>query len=285
MVEYLGHDEHDLNSDSDLSGFSNTKGLDQDEIKYLRMYAKYSGRRLHKLEPTVWTSHGKWTKDYKHLGLRMEKPNRGGAGGASGIVTNREFLSWVTINGIRLQAGLVESTGNDRYVLVFTRASSAPPTYGSTGMFERASTAGRAWCRLTPEKSTTIIAIPRARVASKSPMDDKTSLLGEMKAVLDALTEGSQVEMLSISIDGLTTHVSSFEWLRKTWPHLRLLLVVAVPEPFPGSLDIFLKASNGIRYGQFDIAEIAATVEGSQLFPRAKALLDILQYIYVAKEE
>ena len=191
--------------------------IENEDAELLQMYKDQSGRQLYKLRPDVWTSHGKWTKAYKHLEGKYAKEHKG-AGGSNGRVTNRTFVRLFTLNGKDIEAGLVDHPPNDykRIIISFTRASSAPPTYGAQGMFDRGGIAAKAWSALRPECTPLIVSLPRARVASKWPLSEGQALVGEIRAVLNAAADGMTIELLSVGIDGLTADVPSLQWLYKT---------------------------------------------------------------------
>ncbi|RMJ11211.1 hypothetical protein CDV36_009169 [Fusarium kuroshium] len=70
-----------------------------------------SGRECYRLRPDVWTSHGKWNNNYRHLeGVVKEIA---GAGGNNGRVTIRPWVSWIMINGTRLQTGFITQQADD----------------------------------------------------------------------------------------------------------------------------------------------------------------------------
>ncbi|KAL6356470.1 hypothetical protein LRP88_10067 [Fusarium phalaenopsidis] len=179
-----------------------------------------------------------------------------GAGGSNGRVTNRPWVSWITINDNRLQTGFITQQADDyqRIAIAFTRASSAPPTYGLEGMYVRAGAAAKAWSNLNPTSTSLIVAILRARVASKWLLEVTRSVGNEMVSILNVSADNMNAELLSVGLDGLTTDVSSFQWLQSTWGHrLRLRLVTMVSEAFPRTLDCFPVATNTIRYGEFEL--------------------------------
>jgi len=196
-------------------------------------------------------------------------------------VTNRPWVSWFDLNGTRIQAGFVVQQADDyqRIIIAFTRASSAPPTYGLQGMFTRAGIAAKAWSSLVPTSISLIMAIPRARVASKWPLEETRAVTKEMITILNAAANGMTVELLSVGLDGLTTDVSSFQWLQRTWGHrLRLRLVIVVGQAFPGTMDSFPVAANTIRYGEFELRDISEVLVDPQVPGKAssKELVDLI---------
>ena len=254
----------------------------------LEMYKLHSGGKLHRLRPDVWTSHGQWTRAYKHLDGVYTK-ERKGPGGSSGVVTNRPFIQLFSLNSTDVQIGLVEMPSGDyqRIVVAFTRASSAPPTYGAQGMFDRGATAAKAWATLRPDLSSLLVSLPRARVASKWPLSEKRSLVGEMISVLDAAADGMGIDLLSVGIDGLTTDLASLEWTYETWGHrLHLRLVVVVPSGFDGSQLHFPTLASGIRYGTFELSELYKVLRSPQEHPNAKydELVDLISRIRRLKD-
>jgi hypothetical protein len=191
--------------------------------------------------------------------------------------------------GERSKFGVIQNDNiYDRVVIVFTRASSLAPTYGIEGMFQRCATAGKAWCALEPSKRSLIVGIPRVNCASKTPLGQiKDAKIPEMKNLLDSLQDGTTVELISVGIDGLTTDVSSLQWLYDTYGRLELRLIVIVPTKFAGSEKSFPEAKNGIRYGRFTIEDIVDTMDGDPTTDNgtSKELLEILTLIREAKEE
>ncbi|KAL4728503.1 hypothetical protein ACLX1H_005252 [Fusarium chlamydosporum] len=255
---------------------------DTDE-RLLEIFKHNSGRECHRLRPDVWTTHGKWNRRYKHLEGLVEKETTG-AGGSNGRVTNRPWVSWFELNGTRIQAGFVRQQGDDyqRIIIAFTRASSAPPTYGLQGMFTRAGVAAKAWSGLEPTSTSLIMAIPRARVASKWPLEETRAVTKEMVTILDAAADDMTVELLSVGLDGLTTDVSSLRWLQSTWGHrLRLRLVIVVGQAFPGTMDSFPVAANTIRYGEFELRDVSEVLVDPQTPGKAnsKELVDLISQV------
>ncbi|KIL87619.1 hypothetical protein FAVG1_09327 [Fusarium avenaceum] len=258
---------------------SEVEAEDTDE-RLLEIFKHNSGRECHRLRPDVWTTHGKWNRRYKHLEGLAEKETTG-AGGSNGRVTNRPWVSWFELNGTRIQAGFVCQQADDyqRIIIAFTRASSAPPTYGLQGMFVRAGTAAKAWSGLEPTSTSLITAIPRARVASKWPLEETRATTKEMITILNAAANGMTVELLSVGIDGLTTDVSSIQWLQSTWGHrLRLRLVIVVGQTFPGTMESFPVAANTIRYGEFELRDVCEVLMDPQTPGKAnsKELVDLI---------
>ena len=156
-------------------------------------------------------------------------------------------------------------------------------------MFDRGATAGRAWCSLVPGKPATLAVLPRARVASKSLMSERTTLVGEMEAILNALSQGTRVELVSVGVDALTTAEENFTWLNTNWSHLSIAIVIIVPATFPGSKKTFPLAENGIRYGVFELSLLAAAIPaiqaGQPCGSRYKELLRLLESIRNAKKD
>ncbi|KAI8676913.1 hypothetical protein NCS56_00580300 [Fusarium sp. Ph1] len=186
------------------------------------------------------------------------------------IVAGERFLQWtkhrssfrvcpdsLTDSGVDLPlTGFITQQADDyqRIAIAFTRASSAPPTYGLEGMYVRAGAAAKAWSNLNPTSTSLIVAILRARVASKWLLEVTRSVGNEMVSILNVSADNMNAELLSVGLDGLTTDVSSFQWLQSTWGHrLRLRLVTMVSEAFPRTLDCFPVATNTIRYGEFEL--------------------------------
>lgn len=249
--------------------------LDEDEL--LKMYNEKSVRQCFKERPDIFTTKGKFKKEYGHIAAGSKKPKLGGPGGSNGRITNRPWVKVIDLNGHQIQCGFVETTAlpYSRIVLVFPRASGAPPTYGLLGMFERGAVAGRAFVALEPSAPAMIISIPRAQVASKWPMSntgkEEGAKLVEMNQTLDAAPSGMRIDFVSIGIDGLTTDVASFSWLYEKWgSRVNIRLVFIVPAQFPGSVAVFPARSNGIRYGTFALADVAAAT--NNLPPRRTVL-------------
>lgn len=193
-------------------------------------------------------------------------------------------MTWFHLNGKDIQAGIVLKQADDytRIAIAFTRASSAPPTYGLQGMFDRARVAAKAWVRLSPLQSSLMIALPRARVASKWPLEETRSLVAEMHSVLNVAADGMTIELLSVGIDGLTTDLSSLQWLQTTWGHrLRLRLVIVVSPSLPGTMGTFPTAPNGIRYGEFELADVCEVLMDPETKGKArpKEFVEIIQTI------
>lgn len=289
--------ENDEKSENDIvdscnsvNSGSNFNGID--EANFLQMYRTNSGRQLFKLRPDVWTSHGKWRKHFKHLESRCVKDNEGqGPGGSHGRVTNRPFVTWFRLNGRDIQAGIVENPETyQRIVISFTRASSAPPTYGSQGMFDRGATAARAWVAITPQAGTSVIvSLPRARMPSKRPLQNTDSLISELQNVLNAAPDQMAIELLSVGINGLTTDVGSLIWIFNKWSRLNIRLVFVVPNEFPGSQIAFPTLSNGVRYGNFVLSDVVrstqSSMEGSVPTERCSELLHWLHQIRNYKDD
>lgn len=273
-------EEEEFVEDAEDEEHGDDEQVEDTEERLLEIFKHNSGRECHRLRPDVWTSHGKWNKKYRHLEGLVEK-EVAGAGGSNGRVTNRPWVSWITINGTRLQTGFITQQADhyQRIVMSFTRASSAPPTYGLEGMYIRAGVAAKAWSGLDPTSSSLIVAIPRARVASKWPLEETRSVVKEMISILNAAADGMTVELLSVGLDGLTTDVSSFTWLQSTWGHrLRLRLIVVVSEVFPGTMGCFPVAANSIRYGEFELGEVFDVIEDPETPGKtnAKQLINLI---------
>lgn len=96
----------------------------------------------------------------------------------------------------------------------------------------------------------------------------------DLFSVLDAVESGHAVDLVVVSIDGLTTHMPSLAWLAKAWPHIILRLVFVVPGWFPHE-DIFVTATNGIRYGTFELSTLSSH-SASQVVDRAAGVLQTL---------
>lgn len=265
--------------------------LDEEEL--LRMYNEKSGRQCFKERPDVFTTKGKFKREYAYIAAGNMKPKLGGPGGSNGRITNRPWVKVVDLNGHQIQCGLVETTAlpYTRIVLVFPRASGAPPTYGLPGMFERGAVAGRAFVALEPSVPAMIISIPRAQVASKWPMSntgkEEGSKLVEMIQTLDAAPSGMRIDLVSIGIDGLTTDIASFSWLHERWgSRVDIRLVFIVPAQFPGPAAVFPARSNGIRYGIFALADVVDAVNNSPSATDGSVeLVRIIQMIRQSKEE
>lgn len=256
---------------------------DNSDETLLQLYKHHSGRKCHQLRPKVWNTHGKWTRLYKHLEGRVEKQTSG-AGGSHGRVTNRPWVTHFALNGTTVQAGFViqQADNYSRIVIAFTRASSLAPTYGLPGMFTRAAVAAKAWCRLEPDSKALIIALPRSRTASKEPLEGTKALTSEMKLVLNAAADGMVVELLSVGIDGLTTHLPSLVWLQSNWgQRLRLRLIVVVAAEFPGTSTCFPTMPNTIRYGKFELTDICRVLDNPDVpgYANSKELVRCIQEI------
>ncbi|KAK7736906.1 hypothetical protein SLS63_003256, partial [Diaporthe eres] len=199
----------------------------------------------------------------------------------------------IDLNGHQIQCGLVERTAlqYSRIMLVFPRASGAPPTYGLPGMFERGVVAGRAFVALEPSGPAMIVSIPRAQVASMWPMSntgkEEGTKLVEMIQTLDAAPSGMRIDLVSIGIDGLTTDVASFSWLYEKWAfRVDIRLVFVVPAQFPGPVAVFPARPNGIRYGTFALADVAAAANNSPSATDSSVeLVRIIQMVRDNKED
>lgn len=251
------------------------------------MFNEKSGRQCYKERPDIFTTKGKFKREFMHIAKDTKKPKLGGPGGSNGRITNRPWVKVIDLNGNKIQCGLVETTAlpYSRLVLVFPRASGAPPTYGLPGMFERGAVAGRAFVTLEPSDPAMIISIPRTQVASKWPMSNTSKEQGaklvEMIQTLDAVQSGIKIDLMSIGIDGLTTDVASFSWLNEKWgSHVDIRLVFIVPNHFPGPVDVFPVRSNGIQYGIFALEYVvAAANKSSSATDGSKELLRIIQLV------
>lgn len=127
-----------------------------------------------------------------------------------------------------------------------------------------------------------------ARTASKSPLSEKSSQVGEMVTVLDAAPDDMRIDLLSVGINGLTTDLASFQWLQKTWGNrLHLRLVAVVPDWFPGTKEAFPVHENGIRYGVFEISDIAECVANPEMSDNdlCKELVEIITSVRGMKED
>ncbi|KAG8161506.1 hypothetical protein KVR01_008493 [Diaporthe batatas] len=268
---------------------------DPNEAELLKMFNEKSGRQCYKERPDIFTTKGKFKREFAYIAAAQgsKKPKLGGPGGSNGRITNRPWVKVIDLNGNNVQCGFVETTAHSysRLVLVFPRASGAPPTYGLSGMFERGAVAGRAFVALEPLVPALIISIPRAQVASKWPMSntskEKGSKLAEMIQTLDAVQPGARVDLVSIGIDGLTTDVASFSWLFDKWgSRVDIRLVFIVPGQFPGSASVFPVRSNGIRYGTFALKDVVAAASKSpSATDGSKELLRIIELVRENKEE
>lgn len=264
-------DEDEVDQDGDdRKGLAVLDGANLDEEELLKMYNEKSGRQCFKDRPDIFTTKGKFKREYAYIAAGNKKPKLGGPGGSNGRITNRPWVKVIDLNGHQIQCGLVGTTAlpYSRIVLVFPRASGAPPTYGLLGMFERGAVAGRAFVALEPSAPAMIISIPRAQVASKWPMSntgkEEGTKLVEMMQTLDASPSGMRIDLVSIGIDGLTTDVASFSWLYEKWgSRVDIRLVFIVPAQFPGPVAVFPARPNGIRYGTFALADVAAAANNS----------------------
>ncbi|KAL2288922.1 hypothetical protein FJTKL_02810 [Diaporthe vaccinii] len=235
----------------------------------------------------------KFKREYAYIAAGNKKPKLGGPGGSNGRITNRPWVKVIDLNGHQIQCGLVEATAlpYSRIVLVFPRASGAPSTYGLPGMFERGAVAGRAFVALEPSAPAMIISIPRAQVASKWPTsnagkEEGTGLV-EMVQTLDAAPSGMRIDLVSIGIDGLATDVASFSWLYEKWgSRVDIRLVFIVPAQLPGPVAVFPARPNGIRYGIFVLADVAAAANKSpSATDNSVELVRIIQMVRDNKEE
>ncbi|KAM6539551.1 hypothetical protein FALCPG4_001349 [Fusarium falciforme] len=185
----------------------------------------------------------------------------------------------MTINGTRLQAGLITQQADDyqRIIIAFTRTSSVPPTYGLEGMYIRAGAAAKAWSNLNPTSTSLIVAIPRARVASKWSLEETRSVVTEMISILDAAADDMTVELLSVGLDSLTTDVSSFQWLQSTWGHRLRLRLVTLAE-LSWDRWIVCQSPNTIRYGEFELRDVSEVIADPHTPGKtnAKELIDLI---------
>lgn len=287
-------DEDEVDQDGDgRQELAVPEGANLDEEELLKMYNEKSGRQCFRERPDIFTTKGKFKREYAYIAAGNKKPQLGGPGGSNGRITNRPWVKVIDLNGHQIQCGLVETTAlpYSRIVLVFPRASGAPPTYGLPGMFERGAVAGRAFVALEPSAPAMIISIPRAQVASKWPMSntgkEEGAKLVEMVQTLDAAPPGMRIDLVSIGIDGLTTDVASFSWLYEKWgSRVDIRLVFIVPAQFPGPAAVFPARPNGIRYGIFALAEVAAAADKSPSATDTSAeLVRIIQMVRDNKEE
>lgn len=264
------------------------------EAELLKMFNEKSGRQCYKERPDIFTTKGNFKREFAYIAAAQgsKKPKLGGPGGSNGRVTNRPWVKVIELNGHKVQCGFVETTAQpySRLVLVFPRASGAPPTYGLAGMFERGAVAGRAFVALESVPAM-IISIPRAQVASKWPMSNTSKERGaklvEMIQTLDAVQSGAKVDLVSIGIDGLTTDIASFSWLLEKWgSRVDIRLVFIVPGHFPGPASVFPVRSNGIRYGTFVLRDVVAAANKSpSATDGSKELLRIIELVRENKEE
>lgn len=287
-------DEDEVDQDlDDVQELAVTDGAKLNEEELLKMYNEKSGRQCFKERPDIFTTKGKFKREYAYIAAGNKKPKLGGPGGSNGRITNRPWVKVVDLNGHQIQCGLVEKPAlpYSRIVLVFPRASGAPPTYGLLGMFERGAVAGRAFVALEPSAPAMIISIPRAQVASKWPMSntgkEEGSKLVEMVQTLDAVQSGMRIDLVSIGIDGLTTDVASFSWLYERWgSRVDIRLVFIVPAQFPGPVTVFPTRPNGIRYGTFALADVEAAAKNSpSATDSSMELIRIIQMVRDNKEE
>lgn len=158
-------------------------------------------------------------------------------------------------------------------------------------MFERSAVAGHAFVALESSAPAMVISIPRAQVASKWPMSntgkEEGTKLVEMIQTIDAAPSGMRVDLVSIRIDGLTTDVARFSWLYEEWgSRVDIRLVFIVPAQIPGPVAVFPARPNGIRYGIFALADVAAAANKSPSATDSSVeLVRTIQMVQDNKEE
>ncbi|KAJ4197820.1 hypothetical protein NW755_000518 [Fusarium falciforme] len=166
----------------------------------------------------------------------------------------------MTINGTRLQAGFITQQADDyqRIIIAFTRTSSAPPTYGLEGMYIRAGAAAKAWSNLNPTSASLIVAIPRARVASKWSLEETRSVVKEMISILDAAADDMTMELF-------------------TWGHRLRLRLVTLAE-LSWDRWIVCQSPNTIRYGEFELRDVSEVIADPHTPGKtnAKELIDLI---------
>lgn len=222
------------------------------------LYQQLSNKVLHGLFPTVWTLNGRFTAAYKHL-QSVQKLHK------DRTIPNKPGLQWCLLFDKVFQCHPVHiPIGWTRVVLSMARSSNVSPTYGRTGMIQRATVAADAWVRLQPNDTALVVVHTRTRVSSCEDLSTKEAYIQEIRRLLSAADRriGTRVELLSIGIDGFSTNTRSLAWLHSEYPNVDIRLVYVVPERFPEQQEGFPTLSNRIRYGQFAIADIAAVVGG-----------------------
>lgn len=155
-------------------------------------------------------------------------------------------------------------------------------------MIQHATTAGNAWIQLRPQDLALLVVHTRTGVSSCADLGSKEGYVQEILRLLKAASlypgPGSlTVELLSVGIDGFARTQQALPGCVASIQTWRIIYVV--PTGFPEPETLFSTLSNGIRYGQFVLADIAAVVEnpGIEGFASTKKLVQLLDYISGAK--
>ncbi|KAG9256954.1 uncharacterized protein F5Z01DRAFT_633727 [Emericellopsis atlantica] len=253
-----------------------TTGLPTDDV-LVNLWKQLSNKALNKLYPEVWTPNGHWKAGWAHLKTSKKPTN-------DRTIPNKVGLTWCMLYGKILQCNPVDIPPQwNRIVISVVRSSGVSPTYGREGMIQRGKAAANAWIRLSPDDTALTIVHTRVKTSSCVDLSSKEAYLQEILRLLEAANRrpGTRVKILSIGIDGLTTHPESISYLNEKYPNIASRLICVVPRAFPESMSDYPVLANGIRYGVFDLGAIASATTHYDSSPnlKKKRLVDLWRLI------
>ncbi|CCT65594.1 uncharacterized protein FFUJ_02550 [Fusarium fujikuroi IMI 58289] len=246
----------------------------------INLYEQLSNKVLHALYPSVWTKNGLWKKEYAHLERPRPKHDK--------TIQDREGMRWCILFGKVFQCCPASiAPGWTRIVISFVRSSQSYPVFGSKGMIQRAISAGNAWIQLEQERPALLVVNARSWVSSSADLLSPEGGITEIRRLLQAASQRQNltVEIVSVGIDAFSTNVTSMIQFREEFMKLDLRLVYIVPPTFPESDEVYMQRSNGIRYAEFRLDDVAAV--GSQNlhgYRNEKDLVKLLNHINASKK-
>lgn len=127
----------------------------------------------------------------------------------------------------------------------------------------------------------------RTRLSSNEEFRSKFADVQEALRLLSAIEEcpGTTVQILLVGIDAFTTNLESLEWVSQEFAKLDTRMVYITQTDFPGSKKQFPVLSNGIRYGQFKLANIMAVQASPDIngYDGPKEVVEALELIRAGK--